>query len=90
VLEGTHIKLSSVATDILGVSGRLMLNAILDGVDNPEELTGLAKRRMKSKKEDLERALFGSIGFHQKMMLKVQFSHIDFLDLQIAMLNDEV
>jgi transposase len=90
VLEGANIKLSSVATDILGVSGRLMLNAILDGVDNPEELAGLAKRRMKSKKEDLERALFGSIGFHQKMMLKVQLSHIDFLNLQIAMLNDEV
>jgi transposase len=90
VLEGANIKLSSVATDILGVSGRLMLNAILDGVDNPEELAGLAKRRMKSKQEDLERALFGSIGFHQKMMLKVQLSHIDFLNLQIAMLNDEV
>ncbi|MEW9674501.1 IS110 family transposase [Ammoniphilus sp. 3BR4] len=90
VLEGANIKLSSVATDILGVSGRLMLDAIIDGVEDPEELAGLAKRRLKSKKEDLERALFGSIGFHQKMMLKVQLEHIDFLNKQIAKLDEEI
>ncbi|WP_332635057.1 IS110 family transposase [Halalkalibacter flavus] len=90
VLEGANIKLSSVATDIMGVSGRSMIKAIINGVDNPEELAGLAKRSLKKKKDDLKRALFGSVGPHQKMMLKNQLTHIEFLDQQIAMLNEEV
>lgn len=80
VLEGANIKLSSVATDIMGVSGRSMIEGLINGIDDPQVLAGMAKRSMKKKKDDLERALFGSIGLHQKMMLKTQLSHIDFLD----------
>ena len=90
VLEGANIKLSSVATDIMGVSGKSMILAIIDGVDDPQELAGLAKRSLKKKKDDLERALFGSVGLHQKLMLKTQLSHIDFLNEQILLLNEEV
>jgi transposase len=90
VLEGANIKLSSVASDIMGVSGRSMIEAIINGIDDPKELAGLAKRSMKKKKDDLERALFGSVGIHQKMMLKTQLSHINFLDQQIILLNEEV
>ncbi|WP_047155487.1 IS110 family transposase [Aneurinibacillus tyrosinisolvens] len=90
VLEGANIKLSSVATDIMGVSGRSMIDALINGMDDPQALASLAKRSMKKKKEDLERALFGSVGPHQKMMLKTQLTHIDFLDQQIAILNEEV
>lgn len=90
VLEGANIKLSSVATDIMGVSGKSMILAIIDGVDDPQELAGLAKRSLKKKKDDLERALYGSVGLHQKLMLKTQLSHIDFLNKQILLLNEEV
>jgi transposase len=90
VLEGANIKLSSVATDIMGVSGRSMIEGIINGIDDPQVLAGMAKRSMKKKKDDLERALFGSVGLHQKMMLKTQLSHIDFLDQQINMLSEEV
>lgn len=50
VLEGANIKLSSVATDnTMGVSGRSMIEAIINGVDDPQELAGLAKRSLKKK-----------------------------------------
>jgi transposase len=90
VLEGANIKLSSVATDIMGVSGRSMIEGLINGIDDPQVLAGMAKRSMKKKKDDLERALFGSVGLHQKMMLKTQLLHIDFLDQQIIMLSEEV
>lgn len=90
VLEGANIKLSSVATDILGVSGRAMIEAMLEGVEDPRELAELAKARLKNKKGDLERALRGLIGPHQKLMLETQLKHIDFLDEQIANLDEEV
>lgn len=90
VLEGANIKLSSVATDIMGVSGRAMIEAIINGVNDPQTLSSLAKRSLKKKKDDLERALVGSVGPHQKMMLKTQLSHIDFMDQQIELLSEEV
>lgn len=90
VLEGANIKLSSVATDTLGVSGRAMIEAMIQGVEDPEELSDLAKKRLKNKKADLERALHGMIGPHQKLMLEAQLKHIDFLDEQITKLDEEV
>ncbi|MCL6559650.1 MAG: IS110 family transposase [Firmicutes bacterium] len=90
VLEGANIKLSSVASDVLGVSGRSMIEAIIHGINDPKFLVGLAKGRMKSKKEQLEKALTGLIGPHQRMLLAVQLEHIDFLDQQIALLDREI
>ncbi|MDJ8809503.1 IS110 family transposase [Salmonella enterica] len=90
VLEGANIKLSSVATDILGVSGRAMIEAMIEGVEDSRKLAELAKARLKNKKGDLERALRGLIGPHQKLMLETQLKHIDFLDEQIANLDEEV
>jgi len=90
VLEGANIKLSSVATDITGVSGRSMIEAIINGVDDPKMLSLLVKGRMNSKREQLERALHGLVGPHQKMLLSAQLKHIDFLDQQIALLGREI
>src|SRR5690606_19808887 len=56
VLEGANIKLSSVASDVLGKSGRAMLEAMIAGENDPEALSELAQRRMKSKKAELKRA----------------------------------
>jgi transposase len=90
VLEGANIKLSSVATDIMGVSGRAMLKSIINGVDDPETLAKLAKGRMKLKYNQLVSALRGLIGNHQKMMLSTQLRHIEFLDSEIARLDAEI
>lgn len=90
VLEGAGIKLASVVTDITGVSGRSMLNAIVSGVDDPAFLAEMAKGRLKSKKDQLEQALFGLVGNHQRMMISTQLRHIDFLDQEIARLDKEV
>jgi len=90
VLEGANIKLAAVASDVLGVSGRSMIEAIIRGINDPRFLARLARGRMKSKKEDLERALTGLIGPHQRMLLAAQLKHIDFLDQQIALLDQEI
>jgi transposase len=90
VLEGANIKLSSVASDVLGVSGRAMLKAIINGTEDPELLAGLARGRMKNKKEELIRSLHGIIGPHQRLLLATQLEHIEFLDQQIARLDEEI
>lgn len=90
VLEGANIKLSSVATDVLGKSGRAMIEAMIAGEEDPEALSELAQRRMKSKKDDLKRALHGLMGAHQRLMLETQLRHIDFLDQEINRLDQEV
>jgi len=90
VLQGANIKLSSVVTDIMGVSGRAMLESLVDDVEDTKILAGLAKGRLKSKIEDLERALKGIIGNHQKLLISTQLNHIDFLTNQIEILNKEI
>src|SRR5205823_996610 len=65
VLEDAGIKLACVATDILGVSGRAMLAALLDGTDDPATLAELAKGRMRTKRGDLRRAFVGRFSDHR-------------------------
>jgi len=90
VLEGANIKLSSVASDVLGKSGRAMLEAMIAGEEDPEILSELAQRRLKSKKPELQKALNGLIGHHQKLMLKTQLRHIDYLADEIKKLDEEI
>lgn len=90
VLEGANIKLSSVASDVLGKSGRLMLEAIIEGETDAVVLSELAQRRLRNKKSELQKALNGLVGPHQRMMLKVQLRHIDELDRLIEQLDAEI
>jgi transposase len=90
VLEGANIKLSSVATDIVGVSGRAMLEALASGSEDPQALAALARGKLRAKGAALQEALQGLIGEHQRMMLKSQLRHLDFLDEEIAQLDQEV
>ena len=90
VLEGANIKLSSVATDVLGVSGRAMLEALASGSEDVRAMAALAKGRMRPKRPELEEALRGLMGPHQRMLLRSQLTHLDFLEQQIAQLNEEV
>ena len=90
VLEGAGIKLASVASDIMGISGRSMLEAIISGVDDPELLASLAKGHLIKKREQLEQALKGLVGKHQRLMIAMQLEHIDCLDQQISKLDHEI
>lgn len=90
VLEGAGIKLASVASDVTGVSGRSMLDAIASGVDDPAFLASLAKGRLQVKYEQLEQALLGLVGRHQRLLLSTQLRHIDYLDQEIARLDREI
>jgi transposase len=90
VLEGANIKLGAVASDLLGVSGRAMLDAIVAGRDDPESLASLAKGRLREKHDRLVAALQGVLGEHQRRMLAAQLRHIDFLEAEIGTLSAEV
>ena len=90
VLEGANIKLSSVVTDILGKSGRAMLEAIAGGTDDPQVLAAMARGKLKHKHDDLVSALYGRINAHQRQMLRMQLDHIVFLEGQISALDAEV
>ncbi|WP_373423833.1 hypothetical protein [Paenibacillus sp. tmac-D7] len=59
------MKLASVVSDIMGLSSRDMLEAMVDGETDPEKLAGFARRTMKKKKEELELALRGNMSSHQ-------------------------
>ena len=90
VLEGTNIKLAAVATDIVGVSGRRILQALLAGVSDPAQLAELAKGRLRAKRAALEQALQGRIQAHQAFLIAELLAHVDYLDEAIARVSQEV
>ena len=89
-LEGANIKLASVASSILGVSGRQMLEALVAGTTDPAALAELARGRLRDKLPQLERALRGQFGDHQRFLVARQLAHIDHLDLLIEEVSTEI
>jgi transposase len=90
VLERANIKLAAVATDIMGVSGRSILAALVEGRADPATMAELAKGRMQAKIPLLEQALAGLMREHHRRLLTLQLAHIDFLDEQIEALGAEI
>ena len=90
LLEQTNIKLGGVATDILGVWGRAMLEALLGEQKDPKLLADLAKGRLRSKRPELEKALQGKVQAHHRLVLAQLLTDIDLLDEQIAELDREI
>jgi transposase len=90
VLEGANIKLSSVASDVLGKSGRAIIEAMIAGETDAVVLSELAQRQLKNKKPELIKALNGLMGPHQRLMLAAQLRHIDDLDALIKQLDEEI
>src|SRR4051794_1824701 len=84
VLEWANLKLASVATDVVDVSARAMLEAIIDGQSDVSALAELARGRMRSKRAELEQALEGRVREHHRFLLAKHLLHIDFLDEQLA------
>lgn len=90
VLEHANIKLASVATDVMGVSGRDMLAALVAGERDAAAMAELARGRMRNKMAELEQALTGVVRPHHRFMLAQHLAHIDFLDEQIERVSDEI
>ena len=84
VLETANIKLASVVTDVLGVSARAMLKALIADTGTPAELAELAQRRMRRKRAALGEALTGRVTAHHRFLLAQLLRHIEFLDDAIA------
>lgn len=90
LLEGANIKLASVATDVMGVSARAMLEEIAAGQTDPTRLANLARGRLRNKIPQLEKALTGLVGDHHRVLLATQLEHIDFLDEKVANIETEI
>jgi transposase len=90
LLEGANIKLASVATDIMGASGRAMLAEIATGQTDAELLADLARGRMRNKIPELEKALTGIVQEHHRFVLAQQLDHIDYLDEKIETISAEI
>lgn len=89
LLEGANIKLASVAANIGGVSAMEMIAQLAEGNDDPVALAQLARGRMRSKREDLERALSGTVRPHHRFMLASLLRQLEFLSEEIAALDRE-
>ena len=90
LLEGANIKLASVASNVLGVSGRAMLEALVAGQTDAAAIATLARGRLREKLPELERALTGVVRAHQRFLLAQQLAHIDFLDEEVAAVSEEI
>jgi transposase len=88
-LEGGNIKLSNVASDVMGASGRAMLEAMIAGETDPEKLAGLAQGKLRKKRGSLEQALTGLVQEHQQFVLDSLLRQIDFLEAEISRLDKE-
>jgi transposase len=84
VLEDANVKLASVASDILGVSGRAMLEALIRGQQDPEQLAELAKHRLREKLPELQRALAGRVREHHRFLLRQLLDELYFLESKIG------
>ncbi len=90
VLEDAGIKLSSVASRVLGASGRAMVEALVSGTHDPAVLADLAKGRLRTKLPALREALAGHFRSHHALLAGEILAHIDYLDEALARLSEEV
>lgn len=89
-LEDANIKLDSVVTDIMGLSGRRMLQAMIAGQTEPAVLAALAHKRLQASSEELQSALQGRLKDHHRFLLRLHLQHIEALDEIITSIDKEV
>lgn len=87
VLEDANIKLGSVATDVLGVSGRAMLQAIIAGQEDPKVLAELARRKLRAKIPQLRQALHGRVTAHHRFLLKLLLDEVTQMEAWIGQVS---
>ena len=90
LIESANIKLSQVASDALGVSGRLMLRSLCEGETDAEKLSALARGSLKQKQSELQRALTGRLSSAQRFVLTELMNRYEENDLAISRINQEI
>jgi transposase len=90
VLEDANIKLGSVASDVLGVSGRQMLKALIAGQQDPKQLAQMARGRLREKRKELELALDGHFTDHHRFQLELLLEFVSFCETQLSKLETEI
>ena len=90
LLQDAGLKLASVATDILGVSGRAMLGALVEGTTDPEVLADLARGKLRKKLPALRHALAGRFRPHHAFLVGQLLTHVDYLDEAITTMSEEI
>jgi transposase len=88
VLEDAAITLGSVASTTLGKSGRAMIEALIAGERDPEQLAQIARLRLRAKLPELVRALHGRFATHHALLLRLHLDHVDHLDAAIATIEN--
>jgi transposase len=90
LLETANIKLASVATDVFGMSGRLMLRALIEGKATPQEMAELAKGVLRKKIPELEPALEGKLEEHHRFLLRLQLDRLEAAEKDLAVLEQRI
>ncbi len=90
VLEDANIKLASVATDALGVSGRAMLKALIAGEQDGEKLAEMSRGLLRRKIPQLQQALEGHVTAHHRFLLKELLDHWEFIESKMTRLEEEI
>jgi transposase len=90
VLETANIKLGSVASDVLGVSGRRMIEALIAGEKDTSVLADLAQKKLREKIPQLQRALEGEVSEHHRFLLRQLLDQYDFLEKEIARVSERL
>ncbi len=91
ILEDANVKLGNVLTDVFGVSGQLMLDALLKGKARPDEIAQFAKRKAKRKIPEIIQALEGHrMSEHHRQMVRYSLKHLEFLEEQISEIDSAI
>jgi transposase len=90
LLESANIKLASVASDVFGVSGLLMLQALVEGEATPHEMAELAKKQLRKKIPELELALEGKMEEHHRFLLRVQLHRLQGVEQDLGVLEHRI
>ena len=90
VLEDANVKLASVATDPMGVSGRAMLDAIIGGESDSHELAEMSKGLLRKKRAELQLALEGRVTEHHRFLLRQLMRHLRFTEERMDDVEEEI
>jgi transposase len=90
LLETCNIKLSSVASDVFGVSGRAMLRALIAGTASPEEMAQLARGALRKKTDRLALALRGRLDEHHRFLLRLQLERVERIEADVALVDARI
>ncbi len=90
ILEDANIKLSSIASDIFGVSGKRIIEELMKGELQAEEMAGLSKGKLRNRKDELKEALVGNMEDHHRFMIQTHLAHIAMMGELLATMEQKI